>query len=107
MAALLSVTFSIFDSLLNREAREAKRGGTAPGESRIHKQANFELNKIYAVNPRIQKINIASPSIKNASNATIQNESITVTKPKAELTNPKPRIKFTQGLGLNRNEPIK
>jgi hypothetical protein len=54
-----------------REAREAKRGGTAPGESRV-KQGSasgssvpFELNKIYAVNPRIQKINIASPNIKN------------------------------------------
>jgi hypothetical protein len=52
-----------------REAREAKRGGTAPGESRVYKAGNgsgapFDLNKIYAVNPRIQKINIASPNIK-------------------------------------------
>lgn len=55
--------------LFFREAREAKRGGTAPGESRISKHGggvNFELNKIYAVNPRIQKINIASPNIKNS-----------------------------------------
>ena len=84
----------LFKLIFCREAREAKRGGTAPGESRINKQQNFELNKVYAVNPRIQKINIASPNIKNSSNNTIQNESITISKPKIDNNN-KPRIKFS------------
>jgi hypothetical protein len=35
-----------------RDAREAKRGGTAPGESRKNKNTNYDLSKIYAVNPR-------------------------------------------------------
>jgi hypothetical protein len=101
MADLLSVS-----SYTNpyREAREAKRGGTAPGESRSHKPPAFELNKIYAVNPRIQKINIASPNIKNGSSTAIQAEAIAGGGTK---TKDKPRIKFSQGLGLNRNEPIK
>jgi|LauGreDrversion4_2_1035121.scaffolds.fasta_scaffold456664_1 hypothetical protein len=69
MATLFSVSDFCTDQ--TREAREAKRGGTAPGESRAHKAGNgsgapFELNKIYAVNPRIQKINIASPNIKGS-----------------------------------------
>ena len=84
----------------------------------------FELNKIYAVNPRIQKINIASPNIKasgasaagigglpgtgNGTIASIQNESVTLTKGNKDLSSgAKPRIKFNQHLGLNRNEPIK
>lgn len=72
MAPLFSVTHSFINYFyIHREAREAKRGGTAPGESRIHKAPNFELNKIYAVNPRIQKINIASPNIKNSQTSTI------------------------------------
>lgn len=88
--------------------REAKRGGTAPGESRAHKQQNFELNKVYAINPRIQKINIASPTIKNGSSTAIhQSDSVPASKTKNDMSQPKPRIKFTQGLGLNRNEPIK
>jgi hypothetical protein len=121
---------AVFSSLfVVREAREAKRGGTAPGESRVHKagggsSAPFELNKIYAVNPRIQKINIASPNIKasggsvtgiggmpgngNSTMGSIQNESVTLTKGNKDLNSgAKPRIKFNQHLGLNRNEPIK
>jgi hypothetical protein len=71
-----------------RDAREAKRGGTAPGEQRVSKQAQgpsqvagaalekYDLSKIYAANPpRIQKINIASPNLKNMSNSTLQNDS--------------------------------
>ncbi len=108
-------TVSEFWLTPNREAREAKRGGTAPGESRVHKAAGgasapFELNKIYAANPRIQKINIASPNIKGSggamgisgipgatsgSIASIQNESVTLTKGNKEVNSGgKPRIKF-------------
>jgi hypothetical protein len=127
MATLLIV--SDFNSYFYREAREAKRGGTAPGESRVHKAGAgsgipFELNKIYAVNPRIQKINIASPNIKASGGsvagiggmvgagsgtiASIQNESVTLTKGNKDMNSGvKPRIKFNQHLGLNRNEPIK
>lgn len=73
--------------------------------------APFELNKIYAVNPRIQKINIASPNIKGSGGsvagiggihgggsgtiASIQNESVTLTKGTKDLNSgAKPRIKF-------------
>ena len=77
---LLSTIYSFLTLL--REAREAKRGGTAPGEQRVHKQGNYDLNKVYAVNPRIQKINIASPNIKNISNSTLQNETLTIQKSK-------------------------
>ena len=37
-----------------REGTQAKRGGTAPGESRKAKPGNgYDLSKIYAVNPRL------------------------------------------------------
>jgi len=33
--------------------REAKRGGTAPGESRKNAQLNYDMPKVYAINTRL------------------------------------------------------
>lgn len=81
LSGLLSPSNSFFYFIKNREAREAKRGGTAPGEQRVKQNATgnnanpsstaYDLIKMYGVNPRIQKINIASPNVKNGQNSTI------------------------------------
>ena len=36
----------------NRDPRELKRGGTAPGESRKNVNTNYDLSKAYVANPR-------------------------------------------------------
>ena len=121
MAFVCLVSISMRSKVF-RDAREAKRGGTAPGEQRVPKQAQtsqingggvglekYDISKIYAGNPpKIQKINIASPNIKNISNPTLQSDSGQVQKQKNQFDQSgKPRMKFAQPFGVNRNEPIK
>ena len=48
---LLSI-FITFPSNINRDPRELKRGGTAPGESRKNMNTNYDLSKAYVANPR-------------------------------------------------------
>ena len=86
----LSLNSNYYKFDINRDTRELKRGGTAPGESRKNMNNNYDLSTAYAANPKFQKINIASPNDNQDGHM-----------------GGKPRMKFSQPFIINRNEPIK
>jgi hypothetical protein len=69
-----------------RDGREAKRGGTAPGESRKAKQGPYDLAKVYAVNPRLQKMNFIQPNDSNLMGSNVLGLGVDSTKQRPKFS---------------------